>query len=93
MNHIRTEIVTARKPVTCWGCCRKLPKGTVIEKDTSADDDGIITTAWCATCLVMISLLEEFRDPMEDGWQRGCMVEDSRDGFLDFMYETEFWPS
>ena len=93
MNYIRTEVVTTRKPVTCWGCCRTLPTGTVIEKNTSAGDDGIVTAAWCATCLVMMPIMEEFLDPMGDGWGFGCMVEDYRDGFLDVMYETEFWPS
>ena len=93
MDHIRTQVVTTRKPVTCWGCCRKLPKGTVIEKNTSAGDGGIVTAAWCATCLVMLSIMREFFDPMADGYDFGCMVEDARDGFADVMYQTEFWPS
>jgi len=92
MNHIRTEIVTARKPVQCWGCCRVFPKGTRIEKCTWAIDGRVRTSAWCATCRRMLVLLEDFLDPV-DGYDFGCMVEDPRDGFADVMYETEFWPS
>lgn len=93
MRHIRTEIVETRKPVTCWGCCRTFPRGTVIEKNTSIGDGGFVTSAWCATCLVMIPVMAEWVDPYGDGWDYGCMVEDRRDGFLDYMYATEFWPS
>ena len=93
MRHIRTEIVTARKPAQCWGCCRVLPKGTQIEKSTWADDGKVSTSTWCATCRRMLNELEFLLDPMMDGYPFGCCVEEPELGFADMMYETEFWPS
>lgn len=92
MRHVRTELVTTRKLATCWGCCRAFPRGTRIQKSTWVFDRGPNTVAWCATCLVMMTLID-YPDAMTEGYYQGCMVEDPRDGFADVMYATEFWPS
>lgn len=93
MHHVRTKTVKTRKPATCWGCRRTFPKGTTIEKHTSVDLGRISTTAWCATCIEMIVAFYVFHGDEGHGWSQGCMVDDERAGFLDFIYETEFWPS
>lgn len=91
---IRNEKVVCRKPTRCWGCMRRFPKGTTIEKTTSVDGGRILTTPWCATCLAMMRAPDiDWWDYEETGWCEGAMVEDWRDGFADYMYRTEYWPS
>lgn len=88
MQIIRNKTVKVRKPVVCWGCGRKLPTGTVVEKTTSVDRRSIMTVSWCATCREVLSIIAP---DLCDGYCFGELTE--YEWWSDVMYETEFWPS
>ena len=70
MNVLRHKLVKTRKPHNCWGCCKKMPKGSDMWANTSAED-VIYTVHWCLVCN---SILEEHgseMDPYNDGYAYG----------------------
>ena len=50
MNFISSVSVETRKEHFCWGCARKFPKGSQLERITSSDGSEINSSYWCATC-------------------------------------------
>ena len=44
--------VKIRKEHRCFGCSRKLPVGTILEKITTVDNGRFTTTYWCDVCRI-----------------------------------------
>lgn len=50
MSIISSKTVKTRKEHTCFGCRRKMPKGSKLERITSVDGGDISTNYWCNVC-------------------------------------------
>ena len=48
---IGTKIVTTRKPHVCFGCARKFPEKTKMQRDCVVDGGTAWTCYLCMTCL------------------------------------------
>jgi uncharacterized protein with PIN domain len=50
MAVISSKSVVTRKEHDCWGCARKMPKGSKMEAVNEADNGTISTFYWCEVC-------------------------------------------
>ncbi|WP_026908932.1 hypothetical protein [Paucisalibacillus globulus] len=50
MNILEQKIVTTRKDHHCFGCARKVFKGSKMQAITTVDGGDISRNYWCATC-------------------------------------------
>lgn len=50
MSVIATKSITTRKEHNCFGCARKIPKGSTMELVTSVDGGVINSERWCSVC-------------------------------------------
>lgn len=50
MTIIKQNSVKTRKEHYCFGCARKMPKGSKMESITSVDGGDISTVYWCDVC-------------------------------------------
>ena len=50
MNIISEKKVKTRKEHVCWGCARKIPKGSLMTVVVSAEDAKIDRVYWCMVC-------------------------------------------
>lgn len=44
------KVVKTRKPHRCWGCCKTLPKGTLMHKETRFEDGSPNHFYTCQPC-------------------------------------------
>ena len=79
MDNLSNKEVKIRRPCTCLGCGRKMPKGSIVHKVTAVDNGTFSHTNWCEVCdkywsdyglgeddCIMIGDLKE-NDP--EGWE------------------------
>jgi len=52
MTIINQKQVKTRKEHSCFGCGRKMPKGSKMDSITSTDGGNISTDYWCGVCRV-----------------------------------------
>jgi hypothetical protein len=52
MRHVfELKIVKIRKPCHCFGCSKKMPRGTIMQKFTEVEDGVFHRAALCPVCL------------------------------------------
>lgn len=73
------EKVKTQKKQTCWGCARRFPKGTVLEKQKTVDKGIFYTFYWCDVCRAYLNahypfaekvLFGSLRDEDPEEWER-----------------------
>lgn len=78
MSVISSKIVKTRKEHTCFGCGRKMSKGSKMNVVTSKVDD-ISTDYWCETCQAYWNKYMRYSDEIgfgelksedKDGWEK-----------------------
>ena len=71
--------VKIRKEQRCFGCGRKFPIGTTLEKNTTVDSGIFTTTYWCDVCRIYWNeymrwddeiTFGEIRDNDPEEWER-----------------------
>ena len=50
MSIISTKKVKTRKEHVCWGCARKMPKGTLMTVVVAVEGSKPDRSYWCAVC-------------------------------------------
>ena len=71
--------VKIRKEQRCFGCSRKFPVGTILEKIVTVNDSIFTTTYWCDVCRIYWTeymrwddevMAGELRDNDPEEWER-----------------------
>ena len=79
MSIISQKSVKTRKEHSCFGCGRKMEKGTQMEAITSTDGGSISTDYWCKVCQTYWEThmsdgdeigFSELRGEDREGWER-----------------------
>lgn len=66
-NAIKTEQVKTRKIHRCFGCCREIPAGKIVQRDTWVDMGTIQSTYLCDVCVQVSDLYLEYDDSYGEG--------------------------
>lgn len=67
MDIISSEIVKTRKDHRCWGCTKKIKKGSNVSRTVSADGGYIMQAYWCSKCVSILSKHYDYNDEIMEG--------------------------
>lgn len=79
MDILKQKIVTTRKDHHCFGCARKVFKGSKMQAITNVDGGDISTNYWCQTCQEYWNRHMQYEDLIgygelksedEEGWEK-----------------------
>lgn len=91
MYIIAIKNVITRKEHNCFGCARKMPKGTTMQLATSVDGGVISTERWCSVCQAYWSKHMEYGDEIgygdlrfgdPEGWEQIRETIEQNNGFM-----------